>query len=285
MTTYSIFGYNFVVVPKFDFMIKLESGTSYFLHDRYMKYFALFCLFCGVSMLWRIIYKLKPLTNKLLAYFTKPTVRKGNFVVILGFGDTHASIKLTRYFAGLGYNILALNNKKILTSRRVHNLNKVEHLDTLPSRLEEHTYEELFGLNLDFLTGKNIEFVFDCSIFRVIMDVPEEKNDKNAIFFRNDIQATLNDYYTILDMLKSYFLNAKIFLMEYEDKEDDVNHKLVFDLKYSMISNYATIYKEKIYYLKKVKLYNILKPHLFKESNINKIFKYSELKEVEYSFI
>jgi hypothetical protein len=286
MSTYSIWGYNFIIVPKFDFMLKLESGSSYFLKDRYMKYIALFCLICGVNVFWKMLFRIKPLVNKLIASISKPKVTEGNFVVILGFGDTNASIKLTRYFSRLGYDILALNNKKILSARREHNLNKAEHLDTLPSQLIEHTYEELFSSNLDFLKDKKIEFVFDCSIFRVFTDVSNTSlHHDDAIFFKDEIQLALNDYFALLDLLKNYFFRVKIFLLDYVDKVDDVNHHCVFDMKYAMLSNYELIYRDKIYNLKKIKLYNILKPNLFKESDIKKIFTYSNLKEVEYQFI
>ena len=285
MTSYQILGYNYLIIPRFDIMFKMESGTSYFLKDRYMKYFALFCLFCGISAIRNIINKIGPFSRKLLARIIKPNFNPNNYIIILGFGDTVASITLIKYFSNKGYNILALNNQRILEFRKNHNMNKIEELDRLPNILIEMTYEELSTSDLNFLNDKKIEFIFDCSIFRVFNQLNNQNTSNNEkIYFRDEIQFTLNDYYNMIDTLKPYFENTKIFLMEYKEKDDDVNHRLLFDLKYTLISNYARIYQEKIFHLKKIRLFNVIKKNILNESDINKIFIYSHLKHEEFKF-
>jgi hypothetical protein len=280
MTSYELFGYNYLILPRFDFMFKTESGSSYFLRDSYMKYFALFCFACGISILWRGLGKLRQLSQKLVSKFNKPKVNKTHFIIILGFGDTMDSIGITKYFSELGYHVLALNNKKILDFRRQHDMNKIQEIDTLKGELIEMTYEDLWNADLDFLGDKLIDYIFDCSVFRVFTD---NKEHKEEVYYRQEIQYTLNHYYNMIDILKPCFNQTKIYLMEYIEKEDDVNNKLLFDLKYSLISNYADIYKEKIFNLKKVKLLNIIKTNKLSDENIEKLYLYSNMKDIEFT--
>jgi hypothetical protein len=261
-------------------MFKTEQGTSFFLRDSYMKYFALFCLACGFSTLCKFFNNIGPYSRKIFAKFNKPQVNTSHYIIILGFGDTMASIGITKYFSELGYHIVALNNNKILNFRKQHDMNKVQEIDDLKGDLIEMTYEELSNANITFLGNKKIDYIFDCSIFRVFTD---NKIHTEEIYYREEIQNTLDHYYNLIDLLKPYFNQTKIYLMEYLEKEDDVNHKLLFDLKYSLISNYAEIYKEKIYFSKKVKLTNIIRSNQLSEKNIEQLYLYSNMKDVDFT--
>jgi hypothetical protein len=93
MSLYSILGNNYLIIPKFDFLFKTESGRKIFIDDKYMKWVILFCVFCGMKFSYSFFKYLRLRLKYMLPYFCKsPKINTGNYVIILGFGDSVASI-------------------------------------------------------------------------------------------------------------------------------------------------------------------------------------------------
>lgn len=301
MSTYNLFGYNYLTIPRFDFMLKLESGTTLHLSNTYMKYFAIFCLVAGISSLYQIYKRSYFYFSKFSAYFSNQKVNKSNYVIILGFGDSEASIKFTKYFSDLGYKLLVLNNKKIIDHRIEHDLNKAQEIDKLKGQIIQMNYEEFLEykdiddifLNKKIENSNNdkgkIEFIFDCSILRVFtlynQTVDKEIIAKNQIFYSEELTNIMKSYFLLFDLIKFNFENTKIFLLDYVDKEDDVNHKLMTDLKFSLFKNYLEIYKDTIFTVKRIKLNNIHGRKIINDKDLKNIHKFAHVKEQEFTFI
>jgi hypothetical protein len=281
MSTYQLTGYNYLILPNLDVMLRLESGRNIFIKDKYLRWFALFCFLSGIRSIYTMSFNLPEYFLK-IKNFVKNFVKKffhslpaagmNQYVVIFGFGDSEAGLSILKYFSKLGYNFLLMNNRKLLNFRQTHNLDKIEEIDELPNKIVKISYED-FKEEFNNLTKDQeifVEYIFDCSIFRVITEInpydPVVENnsyseEENSIFHRNQITSALEQFISIFEMLKMRMIQFKIFSVEFLSKSDDVNHKLLFDLKYSVMENFLKIYRSlvqpgKVCYLRKIKIKN-----------------------------
>jgi hypothetical protein len=288
MSMYNIWGYNHLIIPKFDFLLKLSSGRSLFLDDKYMKYFALICLIGGVKMMYHLSQRIHNFTLKMKYRLNPPKVKEGNYAVLLGFGDSEFSIKLAKFFSErVGLHLLLLNNKNIIDVRKETNLNEINGLNKLPTDFYMMTYDEYLNLNEENLKSlfkdNKIDFIFDCSIIRVIKNFGEDtKTQIKGIFYVDEINEALKNFHATMTSLLPYInKHSKYHFIDYLDKDDEVNHKLLFDQKYQIISNYTTIFKEKFSCLKKIK---IRFKKLIPENKLENIYIYSELPKENFNF-
>lgn len=281
MSTYQLFGYNYIILPNLDIMLRLRSGKNFFINDKYVRWFALFCFLSGVRLIYTIcnnlpkkILQIKNFIKNFLYSLPAPGVNK--YVVIFGYGDSDAGLSILKFFSKKGYNFLLINYKKILNLRQTHELENMEEIDKLNNKIKQINYEN-FIEEFDNLIKNDeifIDYIFDCSIFRVITEfqpfdsVQDQSNNsssclekENLIFHTNQITSSLHQFISIFEILKMRIVHFKVFSLEYLSKSDDVNHKLLFDMKYSVIEIFLKIYKslvkpEKICYFRKIKIGN-----------------------------
>ena len=82
------------------------------------------------------------------------------------------------------------------------------------------------------------------------------------------LNKNLNSFIDVIQTVKNN-LNCKIFLVDHIEKHDDVNDKLLFDLKFATAKNLLKIFSQ-IKSVHKAQIYNKL--HHIKENNFYKLF-------------
>jgi hypothetical protein len=288
MSTYNIYGNNHLVIPNFDFLMKLQSGHTMILSDKYMKWVALFCVLCGFKFFISQTKKIPRIVSKLKLYFKKPIANECNYVVIFGFGDSEASITLTKHFSKLGYNLILLNNEITLDHRTKHELNKIDNIHNVKSKIFEFTYEQFSSQFKAKVQNEaiKIDFIFDCSIFRIFTDetsISNHKYNNEDIYYNHDIMLNLKMFSNNVECISDYFSkNTKIFLIDYVEKRDDINHKLLWDYKFTFLVSFLKIYLDRYHSLRSVSIKN--KHNRISDKNVDKIYRYSDLKDEEFSF-
>jgi len=278
MSTFNLFRGNFLVLPKFDILLFLNSGRSIFLDDKYARWFFLFSVGCSGLVLYKftkiLISNLKLFINNLRVPSQISNDNQNRFVVILGFGDTNSSITITKFFSKLGYNIIAISEESILDYRRKNRKDETEGIDKLSTNLIYLSYENFlhdYQEKLKSFEDVKIEFLFECSLLRESNTeefIQDEENSRNLNF--DLIQSKTSDFFDILNTIKTKFSSCKFFTLDYYVKHSNINHKLLSDFKYDVMNNFLFNNKKSIDSLTRLKIRN--KFHKLSELNFEKVY-------------
>lgn len=280
--TINILG-NYVYYPKLNFIIKLINNKEINLPHFYMKYVVLFGMLLALKLFVRYSCRLlKILKNNLkLTLPLKPVGSNNKWTVILGFGDNENSVTIAKYFASRGFNLLMLISPQVLKVRKEYNLNEIQKIDSLTNvKLLEYDYES-FITAYDFDIGEFgvIEYVFDTSVLRLYNNelTKEEKSTHlNSFFYNDSICKWTNIYMAVMDKLKLYFsirseLNpVKIFMFNYPDKNDEVNHKMFYEFRKSIYIQYQEIFKKTVVF-NIIKYFNEFRGYYIKNSQLKSL--------------
>jgi hypothetical protein len=278
MSTFNLLRGNFLVLPKFDILLFFNSGRSIFLDDKYARWFFLFSVGCSGFVLYNmtkiLISNLKLFINNLRVPSKISNDNQNRFVLILGFGDTNSSISITKFFSKLGYNILAISEESILDYRRKNRKDEKEGIDKLSTKLIHLSYEDFLRDDQEKLRGYqdiNIEFLFECSLWRETSSDEFISNEENSRNFNFDlIQSKISDFFDILNKIKMNFSSCKFFSLDYYVKYSNINHKLLSDFKYDVMNNFLFNNKKSIESLSRIKIRN--KFHKLSELNFEKVY-------------
>lgn len=272
-----------IYYPKLDFLIKLLNNKEYIIPHYYMKYLVLFGFILAIKVILKYSYKIaKTIKNKIKVTLPLENINSTNkWVVILGFGDNENSVTLAKYFASRGYNLLLLISPEVLKVRKEYNLNEIQKIDSLTNvKLLEYNYEGFISA-YDFDIGELgvIEYVFDTSVLRLynnMLSKEEKKTHLNSFFYNDSICKWTNTYMAIMDKLKLYFsirseLNpVKIFMFNYPDKNDEVNHKMFYEFRKSIFIQYQEIFKNTVVF-NIIRYYNEFRGYYIKDSQLKSL--------------
>ena len=260
----------------------LFSNDSIEIKNWYFKCFTIFSFFCGIRYIYNYLKHSHPLyflRSKLTQF---PKLNIDNFCVIIGFGDSDASMTLLEYLLELGYKLILLNNEKMINFRK----NNIE----LQNILLKHTGRVFVYSNLEIgkidlsqiIKSFKIDYIFDTSIYRHFLELneKEEKNYELKFFHYDEITENLNEYYGIMEKFKEFHDDTNFYMFNYVDKYDDLNYKFLYDLKIGFLINFANVYKKK-FIMKFIKLNNENKRNPFDKKDVRQIIIFSKDKDVE----
>lgn len=266
-----------------NFYIKTFNNKELHIKDFWMKYFILLSSLLLIRYVLKLLKKFSFFTkNKIKTILPLEPIKPNKWITILGFGDNEVSITISKYFANRGYNLLLLVCPKILKVRKEYNLNQIQELDKfLNIKILEYDYETFIkseDFTLDDGKGE-VEFIFDTSVLRLYCD-EISNNDKithvNSFYYNQTLSNWVNQYMSILDKIKTYFLikseihPIKLYQFHYPDKDDEVNHKLFFEIRKSIYKQYEDIYKKTLLF-NVIKYYNEFKGYYLKESQLKNL--------------
>lgn len=271
-----------VAHPRFDFLLKFLNSREIQLPHSYMKYFVFFSIVLGLKYLTKFLLdRFQATKNIVKSIMPSPTVASNRWVAILGFGDNEVSITLAKYFSKRGYNLLLLVSSKVLKVRNEYNLNEIQEIDKLTHiKILEYDYDG-FSAASDFELSESglIEYIFDTSVLRLYnedLSSEDKESHLNCFFFNDAVSMWTKKYMTILDKLKLYFCiksdlhPVKIFVFNYPDKNDEVNHKIFYEFRKSLYMQYQEIFKNSVVF-NVIKYHNEFKGQYLKDSQLKSL--------------
>lgn len=278
MSEIELFGIK-ISYPKFDFVIEALNKQHLFPH-KYMKYFIILCIFLGLRSL------LKRMKNIILAImynirlkfsYNSPIKANNRWIVILGFGDNINSVPIAKHFAKRGYNLLLLVDENVSKVRKQYNLNEIQEINKLTHvNIIEYDYDNFISAKDFDLENGLIEYVIDTSVLRLYNDdlsQSDKENHLDSVFYNDAISHWTNKYSKMLDRLRLYFnirdsrAPLRIFLFNYPDKAEEVNHKIFYDIRKALYLNYQEVYKGAILFAT-IKFHNEFKGYYFSEKQL-----------------
>lgn len=211
---------------------------------------------------------------------------ENSFCVILGFGDSDASLQIAHFFAKNGYNLILINNNYMLQSRK----NQIEELEKFTEiRTNVISSETITNISFDTLRTKlntknmNIKFIFDASIMR-IKKSSNEITTADLKFSMSKINESLNVYNLILEFFKEFSSDIKVYILEFADKQFDADHRLFSKFKSSLIDTFAHTFNKK-FVVKTIHLYSEKKKKEFLHEDVSRLYQNSENNDLcEFDF-
>lgn len=265
--------------PKFDFIFECFNKQKQLPH-KYMKYFIFFSVILGMKFLFKHSKNiLNYIVNniKLKLYFNFPIKEKNRWVVILGFGDNLNSVTLAKYFGSRHYNLLLLVDNNVLKVRKQYNLNQIQEINKLNHvNILEYDYESFIKADDFDLESGLIEYIIDTSVLRLYnADLSKEDKESHlkSIFYNEAISTWLEKYSKVMDRLRLYFNirdvlePLRIFIFNYPDKSEEVNHKIFYDIRKALYMNYQEVYKGSVFFCS-VKFNNEFKGYYISEKKL-----------------
>eukprot|EP00340_Litonotus_pictus_P000536 CAMPEP_0170518694 /NCGR_PEP_ID=MMETSP0209-20121228/4323_1 /TAXON_ID=665100 ORGANISM="Litonotus pictus, Strain P1" /NCGR_SAMPLE_ID=MMETSP0209 /ASSEMBLY_ACC=CAM_ASM_000301 /LENGTH=167 /DNA_ID=CAMNT_0010804341 /DNA_START=420 /DNA_END=922 /DNA_ORIENTATION=- len=101
-----------------------------------------------------------------------------------------------------------------------------------------------------------IDYILDTSVLRIYnqdLTLSDKVNHLDSVFYNEAMGNWFKKYSQIMDRLRLYFnirnstTPVNIYLFDYPDKSEEVNHKVFFDLRKALYLNYQEIYKEAVF--------------------------------------
>lgn len=268
--------------PRFDFLVKILNSREVHFPHSYMKYFVFFSIVLGLKYLTKFLLdRLQATKNIVKSIIPAPKIESNRWVAILGFGDNEVSITLAKYFSKRGYNLLLLVSSKVLKVRNEYNLNEIQEIDKLTHiKILEYDYDGFIAAN-DFELSESglIEYIFDTSVLRLYnedLSLEDKESHLNCFFFNDAISVWTKKFMSILDKLKLYFCikselhPVKIYIFNYPDKNDEVNHKIFYEFRKSMYLQYQEIFKNSVVF-NAIKYHNEFKGQYLKDSQLKSL--------------
>ena len=287
MTTYNPIGYNFITIPRFDVRLKFSNNSSIMLKDSYMRFFALICLYGGMKLSY-FFFKLCYSKMRNYYYLLKGiNITDNSYCLVIGFGDSDASLQIAEYFASKGFNLILINNDFMIKSRE----NQIKELEKYKDiKINVINSETIANISFDKLKAKldskkiNLKFIFDASILRIKRN-PNEITTADLTFSLNKINEALNVYNLILEFFKEFSSWTNVYILEFADKQFDADHRLFSKFKSSLINTFAYIMNKK-FVVKTIDLYSEKKKKEFSLEEINTIYQNSNNNSlIEFNFL
>jgi hypothetical protein len=262
MSTYNLYGYNYLVVPRLDFYMKFESGKSIFISEKYTKWLAIFCLLSGIKVsysLTKYIYScIKKLYNKNNLLLGNNVIHEANssnkFVLIITNGENKFVNSIIKLFSYKKYNILIINEAKEFNFK-----NHSEHLQTALIEIifDEFSAEKLAEIISNFNERIIINFIFDLSYIKSC-----EKSQNEELIFKSQLYIFNNKFilekFSLLNKIYEnikFFLNdANVFNIISLENELTQDNKFYQEIKYSYLCNLYEILNENLKNFKTIKI-------------------------------
>jgi hypothetical protein len=250
------------------------------LRDKYMRYFGLICFIGGLKLSADLLKLFYSFSRKW--YYTLKGVQKkeNEAVVILGFGDSDASIQSANYFAKLGYNLVLVNNNFMLNAQN----NQIKELESKykDTILDVFSFETVNSISFTTLESKlsnkhmKIAFIVDATVLRIREEL-DVITTSDMTFKLAKINDVIISYNLLFDFFKKFVDNSNVWVFNYADKQCEANHKLFSELKLALIKSYAYACNATApkYNIKEVSLLCEKKKREFSQLDVGKIYNNS----------
>lgn len=160
---FELFGYT-IIYPKIKISILKSTGEKATFDASVVKWYFITSLMIGAYISYRILRKLTGIAQKAYLKFKPLRLKNKNLAVVFGFGDSIASVKLTKALISLGFDLVLINRKRTFENRRKSSMNKHDDIEEVDKTDFYLSYEDILE-NPDLLKKKigddKIDFIFD----------------------------------------------------------------------------------------------------------------------------
>jgi hypothetical protein len=167
---FEFFG-NTIIYPKIRISVIGSSGKKSTFEPSVVKWYFISSLFIGSYLGFRILRKIWAKAQKIYMGFKPLNLKNKNLAIVFGFGDSIASVKLTKALINLGFDLILINHKRTLENRRKSSVNKNDEIEEVDKTGFLLSYEEILE-KPEVLKKKmgndKIDFIFDFTDFTLI---------------------------------------------------------------------------------------------------------------------
>lgn len=168
MSSYFEFlGYT-IIYPRIKISFLNPSGELSTFEPKVVKWYFISSLVVGAYVAFRILRKLTALMQKSYRKYMPLLLKDKNLAVVFGFGDSIASVKLTKALINMGFNLILINRKRSIEYRRKSSLNKEDNIGEVDKTDFYVSYESILenpDLLKNLIRNDKIEFIFDFTDF------------------------------------------------------------------------------------------------------------------------
>ena len=168
----NLFG-NTIIYPNLNILILTKEGKRILYRSYFLECYFFTSLLVGAYFTYKILRRFPALIKKLYFKIKPMQLKSKNVAVIFGFGDSLASIKVTKALIYLGFDLILINKKETLEHRTKYYMNKNEDIEEVDEKNMCVNYDDILERPeiLKEKIGENkIDFIFDFTSFRIIID-------------------------------------------------------------------------------------------------------------------
>ncbi len=361
---------NTIIYPKFNILILTKTGNRIHFNANFLKLYFISSLIISGYYGFKFLKRLPNLIWRIYTRFKPLQLKNKSLAVIFGFGDSFASIKVTKALISLGFDLILINKKDTFEHRKKYLLNKNELIEELDQNDFYVSYENIIE-DPEILKKKigndKVDFIFDFTSFRINVNpekiyketqnymknksdvfsrstnddfnkfnlnsklfnekdlnienfdrkkrsekiedkFPDEKsltgnntlgnihlirklNQKDLhyynsnIFYSDEITNHIHEIILITESLIPFMQETKIIIFNYQDKSNDINHKLTVDFKNVFFNNLKNIAEKTNNFIFSTKIVNGMinyKAKQFTEQDGINIVRFSDIEDSGY---
>jgi len=191
-STFEFFG-NTMIYPKLNVLILTRSGERILFNLNFLKWYFISSFVIGAYFIFKLIKRVPGFLRKIYLKFKPLLLDRKNFAIIFGFGDSLASVKVTKALINLGFKFILINKKDSKEHRKKYNLNKFEGIEELDKEDVFLSYEEIVE-NPEALIKKigdeKINYIFDFTSFRINVDIDKINEESQELLLEKFNQTS-----------------------------------------------------------------------------------------------
>ncbi len=184
-----LFG-NTLIYPKLNFLILTKDGERICFRSYFFEWYFFSSFLVGLYYSFKVLRRIPALIKDFYFKYKPFKINPTNLAVIFGFGDSLASVKVTKVLLSLGFDLILINKKELLGHRTKYSMNKNELIEEVDVKNICVSYEEILENNeiiKEKIGSKKINFVFDFTSFRITIDTDKitkenEELQKNKLY-------------------------------------------------------------------------------------------------------
>lgn len=192
----NIFG-NTIIYPQLNILILTKEGERILFRSYFLEWYFFSSLVVGAYFSYKILRRVPALIKKLYFKYKPIILKPKNLAVIFGFGDSLASIKVTKALINLEFDLILINRKESLEHRTKFFMNKNEHIEQVDEKNMCVSYEEILA-KPEILKKKigesQIDFIFDFTSFRITIDTAKIAKE-NEEMLEKKFSKSIDDKY------------------------------------------------------------------------------------------
>lgn len=202
----SLFGYT-IIYPKLNILILTRDGERYLFRSYFFEWYFYTSICVGSYFGYKFLRRIPRLLNNFYLKIRPKQLKANNLAIIFGFGDSLASIQVTKALITLGFNLILINKKESLEHRKKYFMNKNEHIEEVDKNGLDVSYEDILEkpeILKEIIANNKIDFIFDFTSFRITIDtgkiIKETEDMLNKNF--NEQNKSENDNFIQEEKLK-----------------------------------------------------------------------------------
>jgi len=310
MSSSFLFFGNSIVYPKFNIWIVTKSGDRIHFDSNFLKWYLFTSLLIGGFITYRLFKRISIVFLNFYNMFKPLQLKNRNLAIIFGFGDSIASIKLTKALITLGFNLILINKQKVFDYRKKKLSNKTENIEEINKTDCFLSYEKIFE-NPEILKKKignyKVDFLFDFTnlIFENKQNKIEENTNKISMEkYNNTLKEKESNFYNSKEIevedekikltVKNSLSKKEVFAKLNKNVLKDKNDLTINSKEISMhINEFITITENLIPFMQETKIMIFIYKDKFQDIDYNLIVDYKHtfysnlkyLADDKYNFI